>query len=280
MEETVFLNGNFLAAKEARLPVASPGFLYGIGLFETMRSYNGNIVYFDEHLIRIKHSCKFVKIHFPHSLITLKKYIRAAVERNGLKDARVRMTLWKKGDKTTNTLIVAGNYNSLLLQKYKAGFSCLLSEARINENNFFVRLKSTNYLLNQLVYRQAKGKGLDEAIMLNSQGDLAEGSRSNIFFVRDNRIFTPALECGCLDGITRKAVFDLAKENGFKLSEGRFSLSNLLSAEEAFLTNSMIGIMPFTRIGKTDIGKGVFKLTNFLMKRYNLLLLNGTKKDK
>lgn len=279
MEETVFLNGKFLPSKEAKLPVVSAGFLCGLGLFETMRSYNGNIVYFNEHLIRIKHSCKFVKIHFSYSLIALKKYIRATVEKNGLKDARLRLTLWKKGDKITDILILARKYNPFPAEKYKSGFSCLLSEVKVNENNLFTRLKSTNYLLNQLVYRQAKRKGLDEAVMLNTQGDLVEGSRSNIFFVRDSRIFTPALECGCLDGITRKAVFDLAGRNGIKVLEGRFSLSGLLSAEEAFLTNSVIGIMPLTRIGKTDIGKGAFKLTNFLMKHYSFLLLNGAKKD-
>lgn len=276
MQETVFLNGKFLAAKEARLPVLNPGFLYGWGLFETMRSYKGNIVYFNEHLARIKDSCGLIKINFPYSLSVLKKYIGKTVEINAFKDARVRLTLWKSGDKTTDTLIVAQKYSPFPSKKYKEGFSCLVSDATINENYFFARFKTTNHLFYQLAYLEAKEKGLDEAVILNSGGYLAEGSRSSIFFAKNNQLFTPALECGCLGGITRKVIFDLTRKNRIKISEGKFTLSRLLSADEAFLTNSLMGLMPLTRVKNRKIGKGQTKLTGILMELYAKLLIDGT----
>lgn len=277
---TVFLNGKFLAAQEASLPVISEGFLYGQGLFETMRSFNGSIVYFDRHLERIKNSCKRLDIHFPYAVSALKRYVEQTVKANGFRDAYVRLTLWKKQGKVTDTLIVSRSYRAASAKEYKEGFSCLPSEIRINENSFISCLKTTNYLLYQLARQDAARKGYDEALLLNTQGHIAEASRSNIFFVKGKTFFTPALECGCLAGITRKAIFALAKRNGIKVCEGNFLPQEILSSEEAFLTNSLMGIMPIARIGKAVIGKRPFELTVLLMKHYGALLFNGAKRNK
>lgn len=275
----VFLNDKLLPSKEAKLPAIRPGFLYGFGLFETMRSYKGSIVYFRQHLERIRKSCAALKIHFPYPLSRLRGYIEEVVRINGFKDARIRLTLWKNHDKATDTLIFSKRYIPPCAEKYREGFHCLLSATRISEGYFFARFKTTSYLLYNLAYSQAQQKGFDEAIILNGQGCLAEGSISNIFFVKDNQLFTPGLECACLEGITRKAVFDLAKDSGIKIREGKFTLPDLLSCDEAFLTNSLMGIMPLGWIGNHRAGKRPFKLTRFLMESYRAILNDGNKKD-
>ena len=274
MKTTVFLNGKFIPPEEAKLPILTPGFLYGWGLFETMRSYNNSIVYFDAHLKRIKKSCALIAIKFPYSLDRLKEIIQKTIRINGFPDAYVRLILWRT-DTGTDVLVVARNYQPYSLKKYRMGFRTCISRFKQNENSFLVRLKTNNYLFYRLAYLEAEKKGLDEAIILNNRGYIAEGSHTNIFLVKDKELFTPRLECGCLDGITRKVVWDLAKKYHISVSEGNFTLSDLYEADEAFLTNSLIGIMPLTSIERHKLGQGTsrYKLTRFFREKYKSLLL-------
>lgn len=274
MKTIVFLNGRFIPQEEARLPILTPGFLYGWGLFETMRSYNNNIVYFDRHLERIKQSCGLVDIGFPYPLHRLKEIIQETIKINGFPDASVRLALWKT-QKRADILVVVKKYRPYPLKKYKNGFRACVSSFKQNENSFLARLKTSNYLFYQLAYLEAKKKGVDEAIILNNRGYIAEGSRTNVFLVKDKELFTPGLECGCLDGITRQVVWDLAKKYRISISAGNFTLFDLYAADEAFFTNSLIGIMPLTYLERNPIAKGsVGKITKFFMKKYSFLLRN------
>lgn len=276
-ESIVFLNGKFILAQKAKLLVCKPGFLYGWGLFETMRSYNNRILYLKEHLNRIKQASRAIKMAFPYALSDLKEIIEKTVGLNSFKDAYVRLTAWKS-DSKTDILVVARKYQPYTSRKYKQGFWACASQFKQNENYFLAQFKTTNYLLYQLAYLEAKDKGFDEAIMLNSRGYLCEASRSNLFFVKNKEIFTPDLECGCLAGITRKVIFDLAKKYHLGIYAGKFTLQDLYTADEAFLTNSLLGIMPLAGIERHRIAKGAvhFKLTRFLLRRYLDLLKNGT----
>lgn len=272
MKEIIFLNGEFIPQVEAKVSVLTPGFLYGWGLFETMRSYHNRIVYFTQHLIRIKNSCKLMDMKFPYSQAKLKEIIKRTVKINGFKDAYVRLTLWKS-DSGTDILIMVRKYQPYSSKKYQNGFRVCICPFRQNENSFFARLKTINYLLYRLAYLEAKDKGFDEAIILNNRGYIADGSRSNIFLVKDKEIFTPALECGCLDGITRRVIFDLAKKHNIRIYEGNFTLQDLYAADEAFLTNSLMGVMPLTSLERETIGKDKCKkLTKFFIGRYHSLL--------
>ena len=238
-----------------------------------MRSYRNNIIYLDQHLKRIKESSGLIKLILPYPLSTLKKIIKDIVNINLLKDAYVRLTAWKS-ETSADILVVARKYHTYSLKKYKQGFSVCVSGFRQNEHSFLARIKSTSYLLYQLAYLEAKEKGFDEAIILNSRGYIAEASRSNIFLVKDSQLFTPSLTCGCLDGITRRVIFDLAKKYHLKIFEGNFTLSDLYDSDEAFLTNSLMGVMPLRSIEKQN--RGVGRITKFFMKKYNALLKNGT----
>ena len=142
MKTTIFLNEKFIPQEEAKLPVLTPGFLYGWGLFETMRAYNNRIVYFDGHLRRIKNSCVLFKMRFPYSMDKLKEIIQRTIKINGFSDAYVRLTLWKS-DRGIDTLIVARKYQPYPSKKYRTGFKACIS-----------RFKQTIFYISLLILRQ------------------------------------------------------------------------------------------------------------------------------
>lgn len=274
MKEIVFLNGKFISADEAMLSVLSPGFLYGWGLFETMRAFKGKIVYLDAHLKRIQQAAKLLKIGIPYPSTKLKTVIKECLKLNGFADASVRLTVWKK-ESSADILVFVKKYPPLPPTKYQRGFSAVVAEFRQSENSQLAQMKTTNYLFYQLAYQQAKAEGFDEAILLNNAGCLCEASRSNLFLIKGKDIFTPQLSCGCLAGITRQAIFDLAKKQRLNLQEGKFTLQDLYQADAAFLTNSLIGVMPLYSVEALRIGKGNHPLVELIIKKYQSLSRHG-----
>lgn len=268
----VFLNGKFVPVPEARVSVLDPGFLSGWGVFETMRAYKKRIVYLDAHLERIKGASRCIGLNLTYSRRDLKEIIKTALSKSGFEDAYVRLTFWK-ANQGRGTSVIVKKYRPFSSQKYQAGIKATISRLRQNENSSLAQVKTTNRLLYELSYQEAKARGFLESIILNRRGYITEGTRSNLFFVKDGAIFTPALSCGCLDGITRRVVFDLAKKYNFKISEGNFTPGNLYAAEEVFFTNSLVGVMPVVAINQQAIGKGrCGKFSKFFLKKYNCLL--------
>ncbi|MCM8792007.1 MAG: aminotransferase class IV [Candidatus Omnitrophica bacterium] len=272
MKNVIFFDGNFLELEKAKVSLSEPAFLYGWSVFETMRAYRKKIVYFRMHLERIKRSSSYLSLNFSYSFKEIEKIIFKLIDLNKMKDVCVRLTLFKNLKERTSIFIWIRPYQAYSDLQYLKGFRADVSEFRVNKNSFLANLKSGNYLLYQLSYQQAKRRGFDEAVILNSDGYIAEASRSNVFFVKENKIFTPSLECGCLEGITRQVVMDIAKKHNLKVKKGSYTLDDLLKADEAFLTNSLMGIMPLVYIGKHRIGKSKFNLTHFLLKEYDYLL--------
>ncbi len=273
MGKIVFLNGRFIPEGQACVSVLAPGFLYGWGVFESMRAYNEKIVYFNTHLGRLEKSAKLLDIKKPYAAAKLKEVILGTVKINGFKDAYVRLTLWKS-DKGAEILVLVKKYKPYPPRKFTEGFNTCISSFRQNESSFLAQLKTINYLFYRLACKQANEKGFDEAVILNHRGYIAEATRSNLFFIKDKELFTPSLKCGCLDGITRRVVFDLAKIYNIKVFEGNFSISDLYSSDEAFLTNSLMGIMPLASVEERRIGPGINRnnLTRFFMEKYKSLL--------
>lgn len=270
MKEVVFLNGRFTPSKEARLLVLTPGFLYGFGLFETMRSYYNRIAYLNQHLRRLNNSCKLMDMRLPYTITKLKEALIATVKINAIQDAHVRLTLWKS-ETGTDVLITARKYQPFPAVKYRKGFCAGISRFRQDENSYLAQLKTTNRILYQLSLKQAQARGFDETIILNHRGHIVEASRSNLFLVKERVLFTPDLKCGCLDGITRQVVFDLAKKYNIKIYAGSFTPQDLYDADEAFLTNSLMGIMPLGRVEKRPVFKCQYakSLARFFMEKYN-----------
>lgn len=263
MEEIIYLNGRFVSAEEAKISVLASGFLQGLGVFETMRADKNKIIGLDYHLSRIKSGASFIGLRVPYSAEGLKRIIYRALCLSSYTDNYIKLTIWKD-IKGTGILVIVKKYHSYSAQKYRQGFSAGISSLRQSEANLFSRLKTTNRLLYELGFQQAKQKGFDEALILNDRGYITEASRSNIFFVKGNELWTPSLECGCLAGVTRRIIFEQAKKYKIPVNEGRFTLSDLYEADEAFLTNSGMGVMPLVRVEKRLINNGKpGKLTEF-----------------
>lgn len=272
VKPVVYLNGRFLPGEEALIPALEPGFLSGLGLFETMRSYKNKIVCFDRHLRRIQKSAGFMGILLPYPAAKLKRIIEEAVSINDFSDSYVRLTVWK-GQKRTQVMVSVKKYTPFPPKKYREGFKVCIAQVRQNEGDPFSRIKSTNRILYEAGFNRAKAKGFDEALILNNRGHITEATRSNLFFVKEGDLFTPALGCGCLEGITRSIVMGMAKKYKISLYEGAFTVGNLREAEEAFLTNSLMGIMPLNSLEQAVIGKkACLKTTEFFIKKYNCLL--------
>jgi branched-chain amino acid aminotransferase len=287
MAEIVYLNGQLVPRPEARLSPFDQGFLYGYGLFETMRAYNGHIFRLGSHLTRLR--CSAESIGLTHSILTtdegkqsLKAACVATLEANGLKDARIRLTVTAgEGDMTPNpgacssptVLVTARDLAPLPPEKYEAGFKAAISALRRNSQSPLSRLKSTCYLENVLARTAARTAGYDEAIFLNEQGYLAEGSTTNVFLVSRGELITPCFESGVLPGITRDAVLEIARTLNIKGTERWVEPNELIEAQEAFLTNSILELMPLVSVEGRPIGTGKpGKLTGDLLFAYRKLV--------
>ncbi len=271
VKRAYFLNGKLLSGGKIDADMLEAGLFYGWGVFETLRSYKNKIVYFDEHLKRARHGCKLIKIDSPFSDLGLKKTIRRAVKSSGEEDCKVKIVFFRT-QTGTSILVSATKYISPYLEKSKNGFSACVVSIKKDNGSILSGIKSLNYLPFQLAYSEAKEKGFDEGLMLNKKGMLAEGSRSNIFVVKDSKLITPPLNSGCLPGITRKVVIDLVKKYNIKLIEDNISPIGLAGFDEAFLTNSLMGVMPLVMLGNKKVSHGkAGKLTRFIQQEYSLL---------
>ncbi len=279
-EEIIYLNGRLIPSSQATLSPFDHGFLYGYGLFETMRSYGGHIFRLDRHLDRLRRSLQSLglpgDIGAPdataggHSLETA---CISTLEANGLKDARLRLTVTAgEGDMTPDiatcreptVLVTARELVPFTAERYAQGYTAMLSSIRRNSRSPLSRLKSTCYVESILARMDAEDAGCDEAIMLNEGGYLAEGSTTNIFLVKESLslegrgrvrvLITPSIESGVLPGITRESVLEIARTMNIKTAERQVELQQLVEADEAFLTNSILELMPLTRFQGRPVG--------------------------
>ncbi len=244
MSEFIFLDGELLKYGP---PMRS--LLYGEGVFETFRWMNSPPVYLGAHLDRMKRGADFLKIPFPgHERLT--EEIETSIESSGLEDAYVKVCLLSSGPKKFYDVPESAQV-MVLLRAYEPQADELTANVASfsrNSSSPLVRVKSINYLENVIARREAKSLGFDETIFLNERGEVAEGSATNIFWVKGGKILTPAVECGLLPGIARMVVLSLAGELGLEKVEGRFGLEHVTSSQGAFLTNSLIGVAALTEV--------------------------------
>ena len=282
MEQIVYLNGSLVPRSQAKISPFDLGFLYGYGLFETMRAYSGRIFRFEKHLERLSQSAKLLGL--PLNAFGLKKACHETLKANKLKDARIRLTVSIGEGETTpdlpkhpkpTVLVTAARYVPLSDEAYHKGYKAVVSTIDRDSQSLLSRLKSANYLNNILARREARAAGADEAILLNERGFLCEGSTSNIFLVSQGEVITPNEESGCLPGVTRQTVIELGRDLGIKLAQREVSLEELLHADEAFLTNSIMELMPLAEVNDRRIGRG--KVTERLMQAYKEAVVKETK---
>ena len=291
MEEIVYLNGSLIPRSQARVSVFDHGFLYGYGLFETMRAYHGTIFLLERHLKRLLNSAAVIGLSSELAEIDLGKACTDTLMANGLQDARLRLTVSRgevdsfSGSGTSvapTVLVTARSYQALPAQIYNRGFRVGASSFRRYSQSPLSRLKSANYLLSVLAKKEAEAAGLDESLLLNERGLITEGSISNVFFVAHSGLVTPPVESGILPGITREVVMELADALGINVTEGEVRLEDLGQFDEAFLTNSVMEIMPLVEVRDNageviTIGSGrPGKITRRLMAAYREMVERET----
>ncbi|HTK88460.1 MAG TPA: aminotransferase class IV [Nitrospiraceae bacterium] len=260
----IFLNDGFVRKEDAMVSVFDHGFLYGDGVYETLRAYGGRLFRLRQHLARLRRSASLIGLEVPIVEQDLIAVLQEAMKRNNLTDAYLRITV-SRGEGAIGldprlcarpTVVVI----SLPLQPYPAelfntGVSLAIMNVRRNLATALPpMIKSLNFLNNILAKQEASRAGAFDGLMLNAEGHITECTTSNIFFVKNRCVHTPSAACGILDGITREIVLSLAREQEFPTEEGRYLPNALLEADECFLTNTTMEIMPVRDIDKRPIG--------------------------
>lgn len=282
MEAVVYLNGSLIPLSQARISPLDYGFLYGYGLFETMRAYGGHVFRLEKHLARLERSARALNIGFD-STVKLEKAIYDTLRANHLLNARIRLSVSPGEEELAPNLpakreptvfIMASSYAPPSEDVYRRGFTAMVSRVHRSTRSPSSGLKSLSGLDILLARQGAASYGVDHAILLNDDDLVAEGSSSNVFHVDDGVLFTPAEHSGILPGVTRDVVLkELAPSLGLVTKEMDVALSDLLEADEAFLTNSMIEVMPLTILADRSVGTGYpGALTQRLMKAYKALV--------
>lgn len=281
MSMVVYLNGNIVSASQAQVSIFDRGFLYGDGLFETMRAYSGKVFRLEQHLERLFSAAEIIFLNLPWKMDELREAVYETLKANNLEEAYVRLTV-SRGEGSgaeppegikPNLFIFAQPFSSEKTQ----GARAVVTSIKRDENSPLSRIKSLNFLPNILACLEAKEKKADEAIMLNSKGFVAEGATSNLFLVLGGKLLTPSPESGILPGVTRAVVLELAKAEGLTTIEKEITLTELVRAEEAFLTNSLREIIPLISLNGNPLGKGCpGELTHSLALTYRNLVKKET----
>ncbi len=288
METKCYLQGEYINLSEAKIPVSDRGFLYGDGLFETIKVYEGRPFFLEQHLDRLMKGTAVLGINLGKKPEEFKAALGGIIEEtiriNKLKDGFIRLSLSRGSGRRgllpqecRSPLLLVVPYVSVPYndEDYEKGYRTVIVQCtRRNTSSPLSRLKSLNYLDNILGKIETDQKGADEGIFLNERGNLSGGTVSNIFIVKGKNIFTPTVHCAILNGITRQIVIKLAKKNNIEIIEKPLPPTELMEAEEAFLTNSLMEIMPLVSVEGKSLGNGkpgpyTVKLRNEFLKMVN-----------
>jgi len=260
----IYLNDKFVPQDQAMISVFDHGFLYGDGAFETLRAYRGRIFQMERHLERLTDSCDLIGLSSPIPRSRWQELLSESLQSNHLSEALLRITISRgEGEIGLDSSLCTHPTVVIMAKPYKPyppdfrQYGVRLALANIRRNPIVAQppaVKSLSFLNNILAKHEASRAGCFDAVMLNLDGLLTECTTSNIFFVYRGQLCTPSTECGILRGVTRDVVMTLAKEEGLSVVEGSFTLEQLLAAEECFLTNSGMEVMPVSHVDTHRIG--------------------------
>lgn len=264
----IYLNDRFVKAEQALVSVFDHGFLYGDGVYETIRSYGDKIFMRDQHLARLRRSADAIGLTIP--VLDWPSLLHESMERNAVGNARadayIRITISRgTGDigldpalcPKPTVVIITKPLKPPPPERYRTGVSLVVAKTTRNlPSALDPQIKATNFLNNIQAKREAIAVGAFDSVLLNWEGHVTECTVSNLFFVQAGRLCTPALSCGILEGITRGIILTLAREAGIPVNEDRFTIESLASAEECFLSNTTMEVMPATQLNGRPIGSG------------------------
>jgi branched-chain amino acid aminotransferase len=266
MGTKVWLNGELVERAEARISVFDHGVLYGDGVFEGIRSYNGKVFRLDAHVRRLFDSARGIRLDIPMTPEAIAQAVQDTLAANALTDAYIRLVV-TRGEGTLGldpnrcprpTVFIITDKISLYPEElYENGLDIITAATMRNHPNAVnPRLKSLNYLNNILAKIEAIDAGTLEAVMLNHLGFVAECTGDNLFIVRDGRLFTPPTAAGILEGITRDEIIAIAAQEGIAVREENLTRQDLYVADECFLTGTAAEVVPVVSIDKRVIGTG------------------------
>jgi len=275
-----YINDKFIDDKKATVSIFDRSFRYGENIFETMLYKEGKIVKLSLHLDRLLKSAEAVFINITKTKQEIEDTLQELINKNQLKSSIIKIVVTRGNsshglgfDSTEKPLflIMQSKFDGYPKSKYINGISAQIVKTRkIPKECLMPNIKAgASYLVNILALKEAKDKKADEAILLNLEGNIAECTTSNIFWIKDNVIYTPSLDSEIFPGITRQTVIKSARKLGFEIEEGKYKEEQILEADEVFLSYTTAGIMPVTKINGKIIGGGkIGKITKTLLEKF------------
>ena len=266
MSIKIYMNGQLVDEENAKVSVFDHGFLYGDGVFEGIRVYNGKIFRAKEHIDRLWDSCKTLDIKMPMTKEAVIDAIYQTVGANGFTDAYIRLIVTRgKGTlgldahlcRDPQVIVIAQALSLYSADFYEKGIKIVTpSTIRNPSDSLSPRVKSLNYLNNIMAKIEAYYAGCEEALMLNHKGDVCECTGDNIFIVKKGKLFTPPIDACILEGVTRNSVIEICKELGYECAEAAFTRHDVYTADECFLTGSAAELIPVVAVDGREIGDG------------------------
>jgi len=275
----IYIDGKYYDKADAKVSVFDHGLLYGDGVFEGIRIYNSKVFRIKEHIERLYESAKAIILEIPMTKEEMKAAVEDAVKVNERKDGYIRLVITRgEGSlgldpascKKATVIIIVSDIQLYPKEYYEKGIALVtVTSRRIPSECLDPRIKSLNYLNNIMAKLEAKQAGCLEAVMLNTQGFVAECTADNIFIVKEGRLLTPSVYHGALEGITRQTVMEIAEKIGIKSEETTLAPYDLYTADECFLTGTGAEIVPVVKIDGRVIGDGVpGKVTKMLVENF------------
>ena len=278
----IYLDGKYCDAKNAKISVFDHGLLYGDGIFEGIRAYNGRVFKLREHTDRLYYSAKAILLNIPLSPAQMQEAVLETCRRNKIRDGYIRLLVTRgvgglglnpKKCRAPSVIIIVDRIQLYPPEYYERGLDLItVPTVRNLHSALNPAIKSLNYLNNILAKIEANNGGCEEAIMLNAEGFVAECTGDNIFIIKGGQMFTPPLSAGALYGITRGVVIDMAREASIAVAEPNLTRYDLFNADECFLTGTGAELIPVVKIDGRVIGAGKpGPITRSLVQKYKAL---------
>jgi 4-amino-4-deoxychorismate lyase len=270
----IYLNGEFVKSTEAKISPFDHGYMYGLGIFETFRIYNGHPFLLDDHLKRLRSGCKELNIDWNKSTEFIFKNITHLLDLNGWENAYIRLNVSAGNGQiglqtesfTDPTEIIYAK--ELPVQQNVVKKEGVILETRRNSPETSFRLKTHHFLNNVIGKREVGNSSTKEGLFLTDEDYLAEGVTSNLFWTSQRTLYTPSLDTGILNGITRQYILRLAKVFNIPIQIDKYRVDSLLAADEVFLTNSIQEIVPVTKISNMSYPGEKGNITSSLITKY------------
>jgi len=278
----IYIDGKYYDQKNAKISVFDHGLLYGDGIFEGIRAYNGRVFKLTEHIDRLFYSAKAILLKIPRSHGEIVRAVVDTGRRNKVRDGYVRLLVTRGAGtlglnpnrcKNPSIIIIADKIQLYPAELYQRGMEIITVPTTRNLHSALnPAIKSLNYLNNILAKIEANNAGCEEAIMLNAEGFVSECTGDNIVIVKAGQMLTPPLSAGALYGITRGVVIELAREEGLTVAEPNLTRYDLFNADECFLTGTGAELIPIVKIDGRVIGAGKpGPITRRLVDKYHAL---------